>query len=83
MPTAMVIAFGVAGVIYGTICLFDRPVKATETCHPAPDIPYTLEDAHLVWHTRIRCDTETCADKSAALDVLVDAKLVKPWRAVR
>ncbi|WP_406267056.1 hypothetical protein OH799_21610 [Nocardia sp. NBC_00881] len=83
MPIALVIAFTVAAVIYGTIWFFDRPVRSAETCHPAPDVPYTREDAHLVWQARIGCDTETCADKAAALDVLIEAKIVKPWRPVR
>ncbi|MGO4617942.1 hypothetical protein AB4305_30535 [Nocardia sp. 2YAB30] len=83
MPIALLIAFTVAAVFYGTICFFDRPVRSTETCHPAPAVPYTPEDAHLVWQARIGCDTETCADKAAALDVLIDAKIVKPWRAIR
>ncbi|WP_406269706.1 hypothetical protein OH799_27185 [Nocardia sp. NBC_00881] len=83
MPTALLIAFAVAAAFYGTIWFFDRPVRSTETCHPAPDVPYTTEDAHLVWQARIGCDTESCADKAAALDVLIEAKLVKPWRAIR
>lgn len=83
MHIALLIAFTVAAVIYGTICFFDRPARSTETCHAAPDAPYTTHDAHLVWQERIGCDTETCDDKAAALDVLIDAKIVKPWRAVR
>ncbi|WP_406267396.1 hypothetical protein OH799_22255 [Nocardia sp. NBC_00881] len=83
MPTALLIAFTVAGLVYGTICFFDQPVEGVEACHFAPDVPYTPEDAHLVWQARISCDTETCADKAAALDVLVAAKLVKPSRALR
>ncbi|MGO4613766.1 hypothetical protein AB4305_05550 [Nocardia sp. 2YAB30] len=83
MPIAVLIAFTVTAVFYTTICFFDRPVKIADTCHPAPDTPYTPENAHLVWQARIGCDTERCADKAAALDVLIDAKLVKPWRATR
>ncbi|WP_406268939.1 hypothetical protein OH799_25490 [Nocardia sp. NBC_00881] len=83
MPVAFLTAFTVAAVFYATICFFDRPVRSPETCHLAPDFPYTPEDAHLVWQARIGCDTETCADKAAALDVLIEAKLVKPWRAAR
>ncbi|MGO4616265.1 hypothetical protein AB4305_18485 [Nocardia sp. 2YAB30] len=82
MPIALLIAFAVAAVFYGTICTFDRPLKRAE-CHAAPNTPYTTEDAHLVWQARIGCDTETCADKAAALDVLIEAKIVKPWRAIR
>ncbi|WP_327110103.1 hypothetical protein OHB12_19975 [Nocardia sp. NBC_01730] len=58
-------------------------MRRVETCHSAPDVPYTTEDAHLVWQARIGCDTETCADKAATLDVLIEAKIVKTWRAAR
>ncbi|MGO4616828.1 hypothetical protein AB4305_19865 [Nocardia sp. 2YAB30] len=78
MPTALVIAFVVAAIIYGTLCFFDCPVKGVVECHAAPDIPYTPDDAHLVWQARISCDTETCADKAAALDVLIEDGRVKP-----
>lgn len=78
MPIALLIAFTVAAMIYATICYFDRPVMNADTCHEAPDFPYTPEDAHLVWQARIGCDTNRCADKAAALDVLIEAKIVKP-----
>jgi hypothetical protein len=42
MPIALLTAFTVAAIIYGTICFFDRPVRNAETCHPAPDFPYKL-----------------------------------------
>ncbi|MGO4649888.1 hypothetical protein AB4305_33965 [Nocardia sp. 2YAB30] len=82
MPTALLIAFTVASVLYGTICYFDRPVKAATRCHAAPDTPYSVDGAHLVWQARINCDIETCADKAAALAVLTANGRVRPW-AVR
>jgi hypothetical protein len=83
MPVALLIAFTVAAIIYATICFFDQPVKVADTCHSAPDVPYTPDVAHLVWQARIGCDTQTCADKASALDVLIEAKALKPGWDVR
>jgi hypothetical protein len=77
---ALLIAFGAAAVIFGTICLVDRPVKdPAPECHAAPLGPYTLAEAEAVWQMRIGC-ADYCADKNAVLDALrLDGRFRMAW----
>ena len=51
-----------------------RPTMDNSACHVAPRRPYTAADAHMVWQARAGCDSRICADKAAALDVLVETR---------
>ncbi|MEU7765845.1 hypothetical protein AB0B25_12055 [Nocardia sp. NPDC049190] len=49
-------------------------------CHPAPATLYGIERAHEVMQDLIDCDTDTCAAKRTAMDVLIAAKHLAPAR---
>lgn len=66
----LLITFGIAAAIFGTICIIDRPVADSPLeCHPAPLSPYTVAEAEAMWELRIQC-ADHCPDKSAVLDSL-------------
>ncbi|UGT65354.1 hypothetical protein LTT66_18465 [Nocardia gipuzkoensis] len=52
-------------------------------CHPEPDTPYGVQEAHEVMQDLIDCDAAVCAAKKAAMDVLIAAKHFVPARADR
>ncbi|GAA5044572.1 hypothetical protein [Nocardia callitridis] len=68
--------------------LLDRPTEVpgavpvaeilNRTCHAAPQVPYTVEQAHRVMQVRINCDIATCPDKYAAFWTMVDAGHATP-----
>ena len=53
-------------------------IERASTCHHAPEIPYTPEEAHGVLQKRIDCDTATCHAKYAAFWTVVDAGHATP-----
>ena len=67
----------------GAFLRLDRPTMDNSACHAAPGKPYTPADAHVVWQVRAACDSRICADKAAALDVLIDARKSVPTREYR
>lgn len=62
----------------GTLLTLKRPTMDNNACHASPRKPYTPGDAYLVWRVRAGCDSRVCADKAAALDVLIEARDTVP-----
>ncbi|WP_345499858.1 hypothetical protein [Nocardia callitridis] len=68
--------------------LVDRPIEVpgavpvgeilNRECHAAPQVPYTVEQAHRVMQVRIHCDIATCPDKNAAFWTMVDSGRATP-----
>ena len=79
-------------VFYVLPYLVDRPVHVDgkrpsteilaritrDTCHRAPDRPYTVSEAHHVFRARINCDADSCGAKHEAVWTLIEAGVLRP-----
>ncbi|MFF0493941.1 hypothetical protein ACFYTQ_33390 [Nocardia sp. NPDC004068] len=56
-----------------------QAVTLTEQqCHPAPEVSFTVDQAHRVMQFHVACRAIRCPRKAAALQALVAAGLVVP-----
>ncbi|MET8877580.1 hypothetical protein [Nocardia sp. NPDC004604] len=53
-------------------------VASEDTCHHAPEIGYTVDDAHAVMRERLDCTIDRCAAKRMAYSTLVESGRIVP-----
>ncbi|MEU2035304.1 hypothetical protein [Nocardia amamiensis] len=80
---ALIVVAAVAFLLWSTFFGLPAIIGRLGGCHAAPDTSYRPDQAHGVMQRLIDCDTDTCAAKRAALDVLIAAGRVTPARTVR
>ncbi|MEV5840296.1 hypothetical protein [Nocardia sp. NPDC052112] len=53
-------------------------VASEDTCHHAPEIGYTVDDAHAMMRERLDCTIDRCAAKRMAYTTLVESGRIVP-----
>ncbi|GAA5045453.1 hypothetical protein [Nocardia callitridis] len=86
--TAVIVLAGIGVIFWLLSWLLDRAFEIpgavpvgeilNRECHAAPQVPYTVEQAHRVLQVRINCDIATCSDKHAAFWTMVDSGRATP-----
>jgi hypothetical protein len=61
-----------------SLAMYQLVAMCDERAHKAPDVPFTVAQAHTVIRYHVACRAKRCPRKAAALQMLADAGRVVP-----